>query len=432
MIAPQLWRRIGLGLLIVAGCARQPAGKAVDSAKGRAADSSKTSLPSGTREGHSITISFMAAEGPDRPVGFEITGVNLSEFGGSDLEALPDDTWTRVFRVEVAGNDSGASGELPPLAGSYRLEAGRIQFRPRYPLELGLGYKVSFHPNRLALLRGSRAETTESAESASDEVIIATFKLPKPASTPTTTVTQVFPSAKLLPENQLKFYIRFSAPMSRGEAYQRVRLLDSEGRIVDLPFLELDEELWDPSFTRLTLLFDPGRIKRGLRPREEFGAVLEEGKSYTLLVDRDWPDAAGNPLREGFRKNFEVAPPDVEQPDPDDWTLELPRTGTTEPVRLLFPEPLDHAMLLRVLAVYDSDEHGVPGQITIGPEETSWIFTPDIPWRPDKYAIFVQTDLEDLAGNSIARMFDVDLLEPISRQLKAETVMVPFRVRSEE
>ena len=92
--------------------------------------------------------------------------------------------------------------------------------------------------------------------------------------------------------------------MSRGEAYRHIRLLDGAGKPVDTPFLELDEELWLRDGTRFTLLFDPGRIKRGLKPREELGPVLEAGKSYQLVIDRDWLDAEGNPLKTEFRKTL--------------------------------------------------------------------------------------------------------------------------------
>jgi hypothetical protein len=50
--------------------------------------------------------------------------------------------------------------------------------------------------------------------------------------------------------------------MSRGEAYRRVHLLDATGRPINLAFLEIEQELWDPEGRRLTLLFDPGRVKR--------------------------------------------------------------------------------------------------------------------------------------------------------------------------
>mgnify|MGYP003346898067 CR=1 FL=1 len=92
---------------------------------------------------------------------------------------------------------------------------------------------------------------------------------PVPPERATTLVTQIYPSADVLPENTLKFYVHFSAPMSRGHSYDHIRLLDEANRPVELAFLELAEELWSPDMLRLTLLMDPGRIKRG---------------DYTLLV----------------------------------------------------------------------------------------------------------------------------------------------------
>ena len=99
--------------------------------------------------------------------------------------------------------------------------------------------------------------------------------LAKPKTEPTV-VTQVYPTSDKLPENQLKFYLHFSAPMSRGDSYKHIQLLDEKGKAVELPFLELDEELWDPAGKRFTLFFDPGRIKRGLKPREEVGNEIRE------------------------------------------------------------------------------------------------------------------------------------------------------------
>jgi hypothetical protein len=62
---------------------------------------------------------------------------------------------------------------------------------------------------------------------------------------PTTVVSQVYPTAEVLPENLLKFYVHFSAPMSSGHIYDHIRLIgDSTGKEVELPFLEIDEELW--------------------------------------------------------------------------------------------------------------------------------------------------------------------------------------------
>lgn len=92
--------------------------------------------------------------------------------------------------------------------------------------------------------------------------------------------------------------------MTRGEAWKRIRLLDAKGEAVPLAFLEIDQELWDRDTTRLTILFDPGRIKRGVLPLEEVGPALQSGRSYTLVVDRNWQDAQGQPLLTEFRNRI--------------------------------------------------------------------------------------------------------------------------------
>ena len=65
-------------------------------------------------------------------------------------------------------------------------------------------------------------------------------------------------------------------------------------------FVEIQQELWDTNNTRLTVLFDPGRIKRGVLPNEQLGPPIVDGKHYTLLIDRGWQDARGVPLARGI------------------------------------------------------------------------------------------------------------------------------------
>src|SRR5262249_37612013 len=159
----------------------------------------------------------------------------------------------------------------------------------------------------------------------------------------------------------LRFYIHFSAPMSRGEAYRHIRLLDSSGRPIEDPFLELGEELWSTDGRRFTLLFDPGRIKRGLKPREEVGPVLMAGRSYGLLVDPGWLDANGSPLKPGPRKASRTVPADETSPDPKTWTVRPPAAETRGPLEVHFPEPLDRALLDRLIAVRDASDQPVAG-----------------------------------------------------------------------
>src|SRR5262249_18393507 len=163
----------------------------------------------------------------------------------------------------------------------------------------------------------------------------------------------------------LKFYLYFSAPMSRGEVYERVKLFDEKGKAVEMPFLELEQELWDPSGRRLTLFIDPGRIKRGLKPREEVGPVLEEGKKYTLVIDKGWPDANGNPLKETYRKAFRALAPDDTQPDPKAWKVQAPAAGTRDPLRVTFPRPLDQALAERLVWAADGRGQKLAGTVAL-------------------------------------------------------------------
>jgi hypothetical protein len=242
-------------------------------------------------------------------------------------------------------------------------------------------------------------------------------------------VQQVYPSTDLIPDNQLKLYVQFSAPMARGEAWQRIRLLDEFGSPVELPFVEIDQELWDPQFRRLTILFDPGRIKRGLLPREQVGPPLIEGKRYILVIDRDWRDSRGLPLQEGFRKHFHVARSDRLPPLVSDWRLVAPGVQTDEAVIVHFPEPMDWALLHRALRI-SGPTGPVAGTITVSRDETEWRFVPANPWRPGEYQLLVDPILEDLAGNRIDRPFDVDLSEtnPAAEQTRSGTVSLSFLV----
>jgi hypothetical protein len=325
----------------------------------------------------------------------------LKVSGWTPASVAPSDGWSSIFAVYTG------SGDLPPVLGSYNVERGTLVFRPRFPLT---------HVRIRAVFRPPSGPPIE-----------AVFEPPKRNTEPTTRVLHVFPSASVLPANQLKFYLVFSAPMQRGDAWSHIHLLDQSGKPIDLPFLELDQELWDPSYKRLTVLFDPGRIKRGLLPRGEAGPVIEDGKKYTLVVDQDWKDANGLPLQQESRKLFYVGPEDREQAKSVEWRLQAPKSGTSNALVLTFPEPMDEALLERLVEVVNA-EGRVKGEVSIAREETEWRFVPEEPWTPGKFRLQIDTALEDLAGNRIGRAFDVDTFDRVSERLSRKTITLPFEI----
>lgn len=347
----------------------------------------------------------------EHPAEFHISGVPDSQLKRlKDLDPT-DSAFGEILTVRVFNKT--AKGELPPLAGRCRVQGSLLILTPRYPPVAGVTYQVSVQ----------RAQ----GEKFSSEVTV-----PKPSGQglEPAKVEQIYPSAETLPENHLRFYIHFSQPMSKGEAYEHLALLDAKGQPITAALLELGEELWDPSGMRFTLLLDPGRIKRGLRPREELGPILESGKRYTLLVKGAWPDARGRPLGQDFRKDFTAGPAVELALNPATWKLTVPTGNTANLLVVQFPHSLDHALLERTLSVLDPAGESLGGRVTVAKLEQGWSFFPRHNWKPGTYQLVVDTVLEDTAGNRIGRAFEVDEQETITRKIVTESVKIPFEIQS--
>jgi hypothetical protein len=302
---------------------------------------------------------------------------------------------------------------VPPILGDVVREGDALRFAPRFPMQPGMRYRAVYvEPGQAAPL----VEVLELAVASAQSAV------------PPTALERVDPSPDVLPENLLKLYLHFSAPMSRGEAYRRIHLVDDAGGEVELPFLEIDQELWDRDGKRLTLLFDPGRVKRDLVPNEEVGPPLQAGRAYTLVVDRAWPDARGRPLASEARKSFRVGPPDHTPPRTSEWRVAAPRAGTRDPLVVTFPEPLDRALLERVVEIWDGSGAPVPGEIAIDAGETRFRLTPQAAWKRGGYTLRAATILEDLAGNSLGRAFEVDVFERVEDRFLEVTANLRFQI----
>lgn len=331
---------------------------------------------------------------------FLLRGSNLSLLG------KPVDLFAVVVESEEIQNP-------PKLLGTYSVVEGGIRFTPRFPLSSKLRFKVLVD-EKLRSALGSSQELVFELESKKEKI--------SPAK-----ISAVYPSQEVLPANVLKFYIHFSRPMSRGDAYEHIQLFRGD-QIVDHPFLELGEELWNRDQTRFTLFVHPGRIKRGLKPREQQGPAISEGDIYQLRILPSWPDASGQKLQSGFIKTFSVSAEDHEQPSLEAWKIGTPAGNSVQPVTLTFNEPLDHGMLQRVLDVEDQFQMAIAGTVTISESEKLWSFVPDKAWKVGTYNIIVAANLEDRSGNSIARPFEVKMQKNVAAKPSTK-VAIEFIVK---
>jgi hypothetical protein len=341
------------------------------------------------------------------PARVEVAGLSADLLRGLTVEARTSDQWPAVFRVSVVDDTTA-------VLGSYDVAGNTLRFTPAFPFDPGRQYDVRFDPSSI---QGSTTLIP----------LVARVGLPPRSSSPSTVVERVYPSGDVVPENLLRLYIEFSAPMEHGSGIGHLALLDDAGTPVEGAFLPLDYEFWSPDRRRLTVFFDPGRVKDGILPNRQKGRPLHSGRSYTLVVDRKWRDGEGLPLKEEFRRVLHVGPARAEPLDTSTWRVTPPIAGGRTALVVTFREALDHGLMLRALGVR---LQGTPvaGDIQIEAGEQRWVFTPDRPWRAGTYQLLALSILEDVAGNQIGRAFEVDNFETVDKDPDPKTVLLPFTV----
>jgi hypothetical protein len=286
-----------------------------------------------------------------------------------------------------------------PMAGRWNTAGVALSFAPGFPFSAGTTY---------ALVRRDADPTS----GAPGWVEVARLQRPVEHTPPTTSVVAIHPTAAVVPENLLRVSVTFSAPMEEGSAAGHVHLEDGDGRVIAHGLLAMPPELWDRPRRRLTLLLEPGRIKRGLVPNTELGAPLSHSPTVTVVVDDAMRDATGTALVAGARRSYRVEPALRTRVDPAQWDVSWPTAGVRDPLVVDLDRPLDHALALRCLRVTSPDGRGVVGHAALGPGEVRWSFTPAAPWPDGPYELHVDAALEDLAGNSVRRVLDRDLRLP--------------------
>ncbi len=278
-------------------------------------------------------------------------------------------------------------GMQEPILGDFEKANDKILFRPIVPFSNGKTYDIKYL-----------------------EKTIGSFSINAYTPTNATLISAIYPSRDTVPENLLKMYFVFSKPMQEVQsALDYIEVFNVTDSISTSIFLELQNELWNENHTELTLWLDPGRIKTDLIPNRTQGLPLEEGKQYQIRILSSWTDAQNNKLDKDYIKNIYVAKKDRTKPSVDQWSIIVPTSGTNTPMILTLNEPLDAMLALETMLIYNQNKELVKGTFELTQYEEQLLFTPVEPWKPGLYHISVTSILEDLAGNNLNHLFDVDL-----------------------
>ena len=232
---------------------------------------------------------------------------------------------------------------------------------------------------------------------------------------------RIEPAVAVVPANHLKFYLHFPEPMERGDVFRFLRLIeiDGEGReVAEVPEPFREVELWDETFTRMTLWFHPERQKPGVNLNVEIGPVLEEGKRYRLEISSEWKTESGDKVPNASAHEFSAGSVDVKQPQPGNW--EIFEISGMHVVGVDTIETLDpESAKKRVRATVDGVSAAVlqKGNLLL-------VEVPRVGWKTGR--IVVDPLLEDLAGNSVARPFNLDLESEIEFKEPTEKIEIDF------
>jgi hypothetical protein len=367
-----------------------------------------------------VSVTFFAAGQAQPILKLEhgvIHVVGLPSRNAVSPTTISDEQWNTILSVYT--HEAYQRNVAQPVAGKYTWDGDTILFEPAYPFAAGETYHAVFTMKAFLVSAGIKNISSWNKLELSFSLDGENF--------PTTEVESIYPESANLPENLLRMYIYFSASMMPGEAYDHIKLLRENGTEVEKAFLIVDQELWNADRKRFTLLFDPGRIKRDLKSNIDLGTPLEEGEKYRFVIDSTWRDVHGNALEKSMVKTFSVVRAERAKVSPRDWKVIPPLAGSLSDVVIRFDRPMDHALALKYISI-----HNLSGPVTGHAQtvdDTSWKFTPDHPWVGGNYVITISPLLEDVAGNNLNNVFDLDLSKE-SRVNSVEPVELPLSIKA--
>lgn len=297
-----------------------------------------------------------------------------------------EDARRAALSVTVVASDHAST----PVAGEARLVSGALRFEPLFPLPAGQRFAVAWRPQAIG---------------GAGRAVVTIVEIPR-APTPRARVVGFGPDVPAIAANTLRLYVHFDQPMRAEAVVEHVELQDDAGRTIAEPFFVAGPELWSADGTRLTLLFDPGRVKTGLVAHDRLGRALRPGGAVRLVVRGTLPDATGRPIGQDFTRRWAVGPEARSRIAPSRWTVSAPPAGSVEPLVIALDAPVDRILLSERVRLVDTNGRPVAGHVKAAAAGDRWTLEPARPWAAGRYLVQVDPDLEDHAGNTVASRFD--------------------------
>ncbi|WP_074406270.1 MULTISPECIES: Ig-like domain-containing protein [Aquimarina] len=224
-------------------------------------------------------------------------------------------------------------------------------------------------------------------------------------------VTSIYPSAKTLPSNLLKWYIQFSHPINETHIYDHIRFINAIGDTLPRAALSLENALISDHGKLLTIWIEPGRQKRDLIPNRQLGSVFKNKNTYKLVVLKKLKDTNGISMKGNFTHSFQVTIADRIKPDVNSWKIQSPKVNSKSRLLILCHESLDYGSIQNSVTVINAKEEKIDGNWQYTDHESILSFTPSNPWEKGNYKILFDAHIEDLAGNNLDRLFDSEITD---------------------
>ena len=296
--------------------------------------------------------------------------------------------WVSFFNIKTDLSN-------PPVIGSFQVVDKQVVFKPRFLPDPSVTYFVSFSYEALnALLNQKMGEGVFT-----EKVTFSSPASEKPR------VVAISPQLDELPMNVLRIYIHFSSPMSFQNPYEFISIINEKGEELVEPFVIVPEGLWNIDRRRLTLLFHPGRIKRGVGPNMTEGDILSVGQSYQFKINDKWKGSNGQNLEQEFTTTFSVKNPIQEKIRYEEWELKGQQNHVGQ-LHIKTKHPLDQALAKRMLFIRKNDGTFLPSKV-----EFDDAYNLRIHWEKqdgDEFELVIDPRLEDICGNTPLNAFDYE------------------------